>query len=41
MFYQAAMDLSGPAAVLAVADADGRMLIDSQSPMRGREAAGL
>ncbi len=41
MKYQAALDLSGPAAALAAVDAAGRTVLSVSRPMRGREAAEL
>lgn len=39
--YHGAVDLSGKAAALAVADANGNLLLDANRPMRGRESAQL
>ncbi len=39
--YFGAVDLSGKAAALAVADAEGKVILDLNRPMKGRESAQL
>lgn len=39
--YSAALDFSGPEAAFAVADADGRVIINACNPMRGRDSSSL